>query len=104
MHEVQLRLDMAKMRFNYLMVKFKLHKIFKRFMYQKKDFYFMNSSLEQERQNNHIVRNIKGINNAKNSCKCFDTKSQSDNSSTYASSIDNNYSRIDDDEASPLKI
>ena len=64
----------------------------------------MNSSLEQERQNNHIVRNIKGINNAKNICKCFDTKSQSDNSSTYASSIDNNYSRIDDDETSPLKI
>jgi len=103
-HEVQLRLDMAKMRFNYYMVKFKLHKIFKRFMYQKKDFYFMNSSLEQERQNNHIVKNIKGINNNKNSCKCFDTKSQSDNSSTYASSIDNNYSRLDDDETSPLKI
>ena len=39
-----------------------------------------------------------------NNCKCFDTKSMSDSSSTYASSVDNNYSKIDDDEISPLKV
>ena len=103
-HEIQLRMDMVKMRFNHIMIKLKLHKIFKRFMYQKKDFYFMNSDMQKERQNNHIIRNIKGIKNMNNNCKCFDTKSMSDSSSTYASSVDNNYSKMDDDEMSPLKV
>lgn len=105
-HEVQLRMDMAKMKFNSIMIKLKLHKIFRRFMYQKKDFYFMNREQERERENNNIIRNIKGLKNL-NNIKCCDNKSVlSDNSSTtFASSVDNNYSKLDDDdESEPLKI
>ena len=103
-HEVQLRMDMAKIKFNSIMIKLKLHKIFKRLLYQPKDFYFMNKSKEQERENENIIRNIKGIKKTTNTNKFSDTQSQnSDNiSTTNASSIDNNYSRLDDDESEPL--
>ena len=104
-HEVQIRMDMAKMKFNSIMIKLKLHKIFKRLLYQPKDFYFMSNNYEKERQNVHIIRNINGIKKI-NYCKKFsDTCSQnSDNiSATNASSIENNYSRLEDDEDEPLK-
>ena len=102
-HEVQIRMDMAKFRFNSIMIKFKLHKIFKRLLYQPKDFYFLNKEQEKERQNEHIIRNIKGI---KKNAEISDSKSfNSDSiSTTGASSVENNYSRLDDDEAEPLKI
>ena len=105
-HEVQLRMDMAKIKFNSIMIKLKLHKIFKRFLYQPKDFYFMSKNKEKERENEHIIRNIKGIKKPVNSNKFSDNKSQnSDNiSTTNASSIDNNYSRLEDDETEPLKM
>ncbi|MBP5157474.1 MAG: hypothetical protein ILP18_06355, partial [Treponema sp.] len=38
-HEAQLRMDMSKFRFNSIMIKLKLHKIFKILLYQQKDFY-----------------------------------------------------------------
>ena len=105
-HEVQLRMDMAKMKFNSIMIKFKLNKIFKRLMYQPKDFYFMQKNQEKERQNDHIIRNIKGLKtNINKNVKYSETKSQiSDNASTFASSVENNYSRLEDDESEPLKI
>ena len=106
-HEVQLRMDMAKMKFNSIMIKFKLNKIFKRLMYQPKDFYFMQKNQEKERQNEHIIRNIKGLKSIVNQKDKFsDLKSQmSDNvSTTFASSVDNNYSRLEDDETEPLKM
>jgi len=105
-HEMQLRMDMAKMKFNSLMIKFKLHKIFKRLLYQPKDFYFMQKNQEKERQNEHIIRNIKGLKSINKKDNFSDTNSQySDNlSTTFASSVDNNYSRIDDDENEPLKM
>ena len=105
-HEMQLRMDMAKMKFNSIMIKFKLHKIFKRLLYQPKDFYFMQKNQEKERQNEHIIRNIKGLKSINKKDNFSDTNSQySDNlSTTFASSVDNNYSRIDDDENEPLKM
>lgn len=105
-HEVQLRMDMAKMKFNSIMIKFKLNKIFKRLMYQPKDFYFMQKNQEKERQNDHIIRNIKGLKtNINKNVKYSETKSQiSDNASTFASSVENNYSRLEDDESEPLKM
>ena len=106
-HEIQLRMDMAKIKFNSIMMKLKIHKIFKRLLYQPKDFYFMNNNLEQERQNEDIIRNIKGLKKINNNFKCSDNKSvNSDNNSTttFASSIDNNYSRLEDEESEPLKI
>ena len=106
-HEIQLRMDMAKIKFNSIMIKLKIHKIFKRLLYQPKDFYFMNNSLEQEKQNEDIIRNIKGFKKINNNFKCSDNKSvNSDNNSTttFASSIDNNYSRLEDEESEPLKI
>ena len=103
-HETQIRMDMAKMKFNSIMIKFKLHKIFKRLLYQPKDFYFMSKEQEKERQNEHIIRNIKGLNNIKKP-KFSDSNSlnSDNNSTTGASSIDNNYSRLDDDEVELLK-
>ena len=105
-HEMQLRMDMAKMKFNSIMIKFKLHKIFKRLLYQPKDFYFMQKNQEKERQNEHIIRNIKGLKSINKKDNFSDTNSQnSDNlSTTFASSVDNNYSRINDDENEPLKL
>ena len=105
-HEVQLRMDMAKMKFNSIMIKFKLNKIFKRLMYQPKDFYFMQKNQEKERQNEHIIRNIKGLkSNINKNVKYSETKSQiSDNASTFASSVENNYSRLEDEESEPLKM
>jgi hypothetical protein len=106
-HEVQLRMDMAKMKFNSIMIDWKLNKIFKRLMYQPKDFYFMQKNQEKERQNEHIIRNIKGLKSIVNQKDKFsDLKSQmSDNvSTTFASSVDNNYSRLEDDENEPLKM
>ena len=105
-HEVQLRMDMAKMKFNSIMIKFKLNKIFKRLMYQPKDFYFMQKNQEKERQNDHIIRNIKGLKtNINKNVKYSETKSQiSDNASTFASSVENNYSRLEDEESEPLKM
>ena len=97
---------MAKMKFNSIMIKFKLHKIFKRLLYQPKDFYFMQKNQEKERQNEHIIRNIKGLKSINKKDNFSDTNSQySDNlSTTFASSVDNNYSRINDDENEPLKM
>ena len=105
-HEVQLRMDMAKMKFNSIMIKLKLNKIFKRLLYQPKDFYFMNTNQEKDRQNEEIIRNIKGLKKINNNTKFSDVKSEnSDNVSTsFASSVDNNYSRLDDDETEPMKI
>ena len=106
-HEVQLRMDMAKMKFNSIMIDWKLNKIFKRLMYQPKDFYFMQKNQEKERQNEHIIRNIKGLKSIVNQKDKFsDLNSQmSDNvSTTFASSVDNNYSRLEDDESEPLKM
>ena len=105
-HVVQLKMDMAKIKFNSLMIKLKLHKIFKRLLYQPKDFYFMSNNREKERQNGHIIRNIKGLNKINDGNKFSDSSSQnSDNiSTTNGSSIDNNYTRLEDDETEPLKI
>ena len=102
-HEVQIRMDMAKIKFNSIMVKLKLHKIFKRLLYQPKDFYFMSKDQEKEKQNEHIIRNIKGI---KKITKISDTNSLNSDSisTTAASSVENNYSRLNDDEAEPLKM
>ena len=104
-HEVQIRMDMAKMKFNSIMIKFKLHKIFKRILYQPKDFYFMSKKQEKEKQNEHIIRNIKGLKNINKYHKVSDSNilNSDNNSTTCASSIDNNYSRLDDDENEPLK-
>lgn len=104
-HEVQIRMDMAKMKFNSIMIKFKLHKIFKRLLYQPKDFYFMSKEQEKERQNEHIIRNIKGLKDIDKRSKFSDSNSlnSDNNSTTGSSSIDNNYSRLDDDEDEPLK-
>ena len=103
-NEIQLRMDMAKIKFNSIMIKLKLHKIFKRLLYQPNDLYFMNSNKENEIQNENIIRNIKGIKKQEN--KSSDNISQnSDNiSTTFASSVDNNYSRLDDEENEPLKL
>ena len=102
-HEVQIRMDMAKFKFNSIMIKFKLHKIFKRLLYQPKDFYFMNKVQEKQRQNEHIIRHIKGI---KKTTKISDSNSLNSDiiSTTGASSLENDYSRLDDDEAEPLKM
>ena len=102
-HEMQIRMDLAKFKFNSIMIKLKLHKIFKRLLYHPKDFYFMNKEQEKKRKNEHIIRHIQGI---KKTTKISDSYSLNSDiiSKTDASSVENNYSRLDEDEAEPLKM
>ena len=102
--EIQLRMDMAKIKFNNILIKLKLHKIFKKFMFKPKDYYFMKNNNEKEKINEHIIRNIKGYKNNKNEYKKENRSQISDNNSTtFDSSVDNNYSKLNDDnEYSPL--
>ena len=74
------------------MIKWGIHKISKRILYNKKDYYFMNMD------NDNINLKIK-----KEFVNEFDneSKSNSDNG-TYASTIDNNYINLDS-ETQPLK-
>ena len=110
-HEVNLRLDMAKMRFNSFLIKLKLNKILKKFMFQPKDYYFMKNQYTQESEVNKVVNNIKGNNdsNEKNNKKVNNRSNVSDTRSTNIGSnfsMDNSYSRLDDDdeeEINPLK-
>ena len=107
-HEIQLRLDMAKIRFNSILIKLKLHKIFKKFMFQTKDYYFMKNRFERENVVNKVVNNVKGNKNDSNDKKVNDRNSVSDSHSTNMGSndsMDNSYSRLDDDEdeINPLK-
>jgi len=102
--EIQLRMDMAKIKFNNILIKLKLHKIFKKFMFKPKDYYFMKNNNEKEKINEHIIRNIKGYKTNKIEDKKENKSQISDNNSTtFESSIDNNYSKLNDDnEYSPL--
>jgi hypothetical protein len=104
--EIQLRMDMAKIKFNNILIKLKLHKIFRKIMFKPKDYYFMKKNKEKEKINEHIIRNIKGYKNNKNEDKKENKSQISDNNSTtFDSSVDNNYSKLNDDnESSPLNI
>jgi len=104
--EIQLRMDMVKIKFNNILIKLKLHKIFRKIMFKPKDYYFMKKNNEKEKINEHIIRNIKGYKNNKNEDKKENKSQISDNNSTtFDSSVDNNYSKLNDDnESSPLNI
>ena len=108
--EMQLRMDMAKIKFNSILIKLKLHKIFRKLMFKPKDYYFMKKENEKAKNNEHIIRNIKGYKNRKDEkeVKKKDNSNNSiseNNSTTFDSSIDNNYSKLNDDnETSPLNI
>ena len=107
-HEVQLRMDMAKIKFNSIMIKLKINKIFPKIMFKPKDYYFMRKDNEKERNNEHIIRNIKGyknINNKKNN-KANNNSFQDNCSTTFGSCADSYYSKLNDDEneTSPLNI
>ena len=77
-------------------------------MFKPKDYYFMRKDNEKERNNEHIIRNIKGyknINNKKNS-KANNNSFQDNCSTTFGSCADSYYSKLNDDEneTSPLNI
>ena len=107
-NEMQLRMDMAKIKFNSIMIKLKINKIFPKIMFKPKDYYFMRKDNEKERNNEHIIRNIKGyknINNKKNN-KANNNSFQDNCSTTFGSCADSYYSKLNDDEneTSPLNI
>ena len=106
--EIQLRMDMAKMKFNSILIKLKLNKIFKKIMFKPKDYYFMKKDNQKEKINEHIIQNVKGYKSFKNkdNVKSVDNSHVSDNNSTtFDSSVDNNYSKLNEDsESSPLNI
>ena len=106
--EIQLRMDMAKMKFNSILIKLKLNKIFKKIMFKPKDYYFMKKDNQKEKINEHIIQNVKGYKSFKNkdNVKSVDNSHVSDNNSTtFDSSVDNNYSKLNEDsEFSPLNI
>ena len=106
--EIQLRMDMAKIKFNSILIKLKLNKILKRIMFKPKDYYFMKKNNEKEKINENIIQNIKGYKsfNNKNNIKSIDNSQVSDNNSTtFNSSVDSNYSKLNEDsEFSPLNI
>ena len=106
--EIQLRMDMAKIKFNSILIKLKLNKIFKKIMFKPKDYYFMKKDNQKEKINEHIIQNVKGYKSFKNkdNVKSGDNSHISDNNSTtFDSSVDNNYSKLNEDsESSPLNI
>ena len=96
-HEVKLRTDLAKMNYNALMIRLGLHKISKKLLYTKKDYYFMN--MEKERENNDAIKR-EFVNEQKNAANTsFSYKSDDE---TLANTIENTYSRMDS-EYEPLK-
>ena len=95
-HEVKLRTDLAKMNYNALMIRLGLHKISKKLLYTKKDYYFMN--MEKERENNDVIKR-EFVNEQKNANTSFSYKSDDE---TLANTVENTYSRMDS-EYEPLK-
>ena len=91
-HEIKLKSDLAKMSYNAFMIKHGLHKISKKLLYTKKDYYFMN--MENDNDNEKIKKEF--INEYDNESKL------NSESGTYASTIDNNYINLDN-ESQPLK-
>ena len=72
------------------MIKLGLHKISKKLLYTKKDYYFMNS--DKENDNEKIKREfVKELDN--------NSRNNSD-ANTYASSIENNYINLDNENES----
>ena len=47
--EIQLRMDMAKIKFNSILIKLKLNKILKRIMFKPKDYYFMKKIMKKKK-------------------------------------------------------
>ena len=80
------------MSYNAFMIKHGLHKISKKLLYTKKDYYFMN--MENDNDNEKIKKEF--INEYDNESKL------NSESGTYASTIDNNYINLDN-ESQPLK-
>ena len=95
-HEVKLRTDLAKMNYNALMIRLGLHKISKKLLYTKKDYYFMN--MEKERENNDVIKR-EFVNEQKNANTSFSYKGDDE---TLANTVENTYSRMDS-EYEPLK-
>ena len=91
-HEIKLKSDLAKMSYNAFMIRHGLHKISKKLLYTKKDYYFMN--MENDNDNEKIKKEF--INEYDNESKL------NSESGTYASTIDNNYINLDN-ESQPLK-
>ena len=101
-HEFKLKLDMAKMNYNALLIRLGLHKISKRLLFTKKDYYFMN--IDKEMENNEKIKRELGINDI-NTSKLNNNNNNSfsyySDDNTYANTVDGNYSRLDEEE--PLK-
>ena len=95
-HEVKLRTDLAKMNYNALMIRLGLHKISKKLLYTKKDYYFMN--MEKERENNDVIKR-EFVNEQKNANTSFSYQGDDE---TLANTVENTYSRMDS-EYEPLK-
>lgn len=100
-HEVKLRIDMAKISYNGLLIKYGIHKISKKLLYSPKEYYFMN--IERERENNETIKKefLGEKSFSKSTCgnNSFSTKSEDE---TYATTVENNYSRMES-EYEPLK-
>ena len=75
------------MNYNAFMIKLGLHKISKKLLYTKKDYYYMNS--DKENDNEKIKREfVKELDNY--------SRNNSD-ANIYASSIENNYFNVDNE-------
>lgn len=101
---VQLNMDMARIQFNSLMIKLGLGKLFKRFLFHKEDYYFMNKC-KKENDKKQIFENITGKKKEK-SKSCSKEQDSSDSNSTTCESHSsdlNGYSKLDEDnENNPL--
>ena len=104
-HEVKLRIDMAKMSFNSTLIRFGLHKVLRRFMFKKEDYYFMNMDKEKSREENERIKKIIsddcyscGSKGGKSSGFSYNSDEQTEGGSTF----DSIYSKLDN-ECEPLK-
>lgn len=103
-HEVKLRSDMAKMRFNAFFIRLGLHKYLRRFMFKKEDYYFLN--MDKERDNNEKIKRQF----AEDFDSCYGNKDNKSSNFSYnaeemtegGSSYESIYSKLDN-ESEPLK-
>ena len=62
-HDFYLKTDMMKMAYNNLMIKIGIHKISKKLLFNKNDYYFMNINNKEKINNNENLKNNENNNN-----------------------------------------
>lgn len=98
-HEIALRTDMMKISFNHFIISIKLHKILPGLLYTKKDYYFINSRLQQESEefSEELYDKVDDLNSKGNNTTIYNKKNASNYSNDgihSKSTIDSEYESL----------